>query len=94
MIFPLSSCSANNVPLNNFDKSSDIDISFIFRFLKKGSTDISLAIDKIGPGIPVPPLKPTVLLDPAISLIRWKNQTNVPLIIFEELFSPINILLL
>ena len=70
MIFPLSSCSANNVPLNNFDKSSDIDISFIFRFLKKGSTDISLAIDKIGPGIPVPPLKPTVLLDPAISLIR------------------------
>ena len=93
MIFPFSSCSASSVPLNNLDKNTENDVSSFFRFLKNGRTDISFALDKIGTGIPVPPLNPAVLLEPAISLIKWKNHTSVPFIIFDDVSSPIKILL-
>ena len=35
-----------------------------------------------GPGMPVPPVKPAVELDPATSLTKWKNQMTVPYKIF------------
>ena len=60
---------------NSFERNIDTDIlSSTFMFLKSGIAKTSFANARIGPGIPVPPVIPTVLLDPAISLTRWKNQ--------------------
>lgn len=56
--------------------------------------EISFANARIGPGIPVPPVLPAVLLDPAISLTRWKNQVIVPFKIFSGTSFPIKGLLL
>ena len=53
-----------------------------FIFLKNGIAEISFAKLNNGPGMPVPPVKPAVELDPATSLTKWKNQMTVPYKIF------------
>ena len=70
IIAPVSSCLASNVPLNSFERNTDRELSPIFMSLKIGRTDSSFAIARIGPGIPVPPLLPTELFEPATSLTR------------------------
>jgi len=83
-----------SVPLNNLERKSDKDASSLtFKSLKSGMADISFANASIGPGIPVPPVIPAVLLDPATSLTRWKNQVIVPIKIFCGTSFPINGLL-
>lgn len=83
IICPFSSRCIISVPLNNFERKRDNDISSsTFISLKNGIAEISFAKARIGPGIPVPPVTPAVLLDPATSLTRWKNHVIVPIKIF------------
>ena len=94
IIFPFSSCRANIVPLKTLERKADSVLLPMFIFLKTGIADNYLASEIIGPSMPVPPPIPVVLLDPDISLTRWKNHMIVPLNSLSGISFPINALLL
>ena len=70
IMFPFSSRLANRVPLNTFDRKTDRSLFPVLVFLNTGRAANSFARERIGPGIPVPPLRPAVLLEPATSLTK------------------------
>ena len=89
MMRPEASCSASNVPLKSFDKNSERETSPTEIFRKRGVAESSFASDRSGPGIPVPPVRPAVEPEPAMSLTRWRNQRRVPNNNFSGTVSPI-----